>query len=129
MSASLDALKGDARPGQGASDPPAAGDAAIARPGGTEVDDLISKAALAVEGHADRRGDPRTRMTRLSADAAASLRSAIANETPTDAGQAPRGESRRGPSSTSSAEGTSRTALKFGARETDTESYQEEPRP
>ncbi len=55
------------------------------------VDDLISKAAVAVEGHAAAAQLSRARMARLSADAAATRRSAIVGETPTTPGMPSRG--------------------------------------
>lgn len=58
---------------------------------GGEVDDLISKAAVAVDSHATASQLARLRMARLSADAAASLRSAIIGETPTEPGMPRRG--------------------------------------
>ncbi|MFI5231591.1 MAG: hypothetical protein ACHQSE_03660 [Gemmatimonadales bacterium] len=84
MSASLDALKDDAEPAP-ANDPDAATSV------GTGVDDLISKAAVAVEGHAASAQLSRARMARLSADAAASLRSAIEGEGPSGPGEPPKG--------------------------------------
>lgn len=86
VSASLDALKDDA--GVEQVDPAPVEPAATE---GTEVDDLISKAAVAVEGHAAAAHTARLRMARLSADAAASLRSAIVGETPTEPGMPSRG--------------------------------------
>jgi hypothetical protein len=83
VSASLDAFKDDAEPAPNESVPGVVE--------GTEVDDLISKAAVAVEGHAATSQLARLRMARLSADAAASLRSAIVGETPTEPGQPGRG--------------------------------------
>jgi hypothetical protein len=83
VSASLDALKGESEPPAGEPTPPVTD--------GGEVDDLISKAAVAVDGHATVAQQSRLRMARLSADAAASLRSAIIGETPTVPGQPSRG--------------------------------------
>jgi hypothetical protein len=83
VSASLDALREDAgtpiaAPPSGASEAP-------------EVDDLIAKAAVALEGHASAAQAARTRMARLSADAAASLRSAIEGESPSGTERSARG--------------------------------------
>ena len=87
VSASLDAFKDGADPGAGESDSSAAEDTAGTAPAdGTEVDDLISKAAVAVEGHAASAQLSRFRMARLSADAAA-----IANEAPAVPGKPSRG--------------------------------------
>jgi hypothetical protein len=83
VSASLDAFKDDAEP--------AASESAPAVVEGTEVDDLISKAAVAVEGHAASTQALRVRMSRLSVDAAASLRSAIVGESPAEPGMPSRG--------------------------------------
>ncbi len=82
LSASLDALKDDAAPSVPEAAPNDAAD---------DVEDLISKAALAVDGHATAAQLSRTRMARLSSDAAASLRSAIIGETPTVPGMPRRG--------------------------------------
>jgi len=57
----------------------------------TEMDDLISKAAVAVEGHAAAAELSRVRMARLSTDAEKSLRSAIIGETPPQPGMPARG--------------------------------------
>ena len=84
VSASLDALKDDAEP------TPAADPVSRASEG-TEVDDLISKAAVAVDGHVASAQLSRARMARLSADAAASLRSAIEGESPSGPGEPPKG--------------------------------------
>ena len=83
VSASIDAFREDAEPVKVESGPVTVE--------GTEVDDLISKAAVAVEGHAASTQVSRLRMARLSADAAASLRSAIVGETPVEEGSGPRG--------------------------------------
>lgn len=83
VSASIDALKDDTEPATPDPAPPVAE--------GTEVDDLIAKAAVAVDGHATAAQASRLRMARLSADAAASLRSAIIGETPTMPGMPHRG--------------------------------------
>jgi len=83
VSASLDAFKDDADPAPAETVPSVAE--------GTEVDDLISKAAVAVEGHAASAQLSRSRMARLSADAAASLRSAIEGESPSGPGEPPKG--------------------------------------
>jgi hypothetical protein len=71
--------------------PAASGDTAVAAIEGSDVDDLISKAAVAVEGHAASAQSSRLRMARLSADAAASLRSALVGEAPIEEGSGPRG--------------------------------------
>lgn len=84
VSASLDAFKGDAESAPDIEPVPAVS-------GGTEVDDLISKAAVAVEGHAAAAQLSRARMARLSADAAATLRSAIEGESPSGPGEPPKG--------------------------------------
>ena len=98
VSASLDALKDDdaaagpasaVAPGEPATD--AATAAAAGAAAGGDVDDLISKAALAVEGHEASARVSRFRMARLSADAAATLRTAIAHEAPTQPGMPSRG--------------------------------------
>jgi hypothetical protein len=83
VSASMDAFKGGAEPAPAESGP--------AMTEGTEVDDLISKAAVAVEGHVASAQLSRSRMARLSADAAASLRSAIEGESPSGPGEPPKG--------------------------------------
>ena len=83
VSASIDAFNDDASP-------PSAEEQQAPVEGGP-VDDLISKAAVAVEGHAVAAELSRNRMARLSADAAASLRSAIIGETPTEPGMPARG--------------------------------------
>jgi hypothetical protein len=70
---------------------PPTGESAAPVIDGDEVDDLISKAAVAVDGHATLAQQSRLRMARLSADAAASLRSAIVGETPAVPGQPSRG--------------------------------------
>lgn len=64
---------------------------AAAGAAGGEVDDLIAKAAAAVEAHGAAAQLSRFRMARLSADAASTLRSAIAHETPTVPGKPSRG--------------------------------------
>lgn len=83
VSASIDAFREDADPA-----PEETGPVVVE---GTEVDDLISKAAVAVEGHAASAQSSRNRMARLSAESAASLRSAIIFETPTEVGKPSRG--------------------------------------
>jgi hypothetical protein len=83
VSASLDAFKEGAEP-EPEGPPPDA-------PEETEVDDLIAKAAVAVEEHATASQLSRQRMARLSADAASSLRSAIEAEAPSGPGHPPRG--------------------------------------
>jgi hypothetical protein len=83
VSASLDAFKEGTEPAPTESAPVATG-AGV-------VDDLISKAAVAVEGHAASAQVSRLRMARLTADAAASLRSAIEGESPSGPGEPPKG--------------------------------------
>jgi hypothetical protein len=83
VTASLNAFKDDAEP--------ALAEAVPALVDAVEVDDLISTAAVAVEGHAAATQLSRLRMARLSADAAASLRSAIEGESPSGPGQPARG--------------------------------------
>jgi hypothetical protein len=58
---------------------------------GTVVDDLISKAAVAVEAHVVTAQVARSRMAKLSAEAAASLRAAIEGEAPAPPGAPSRG--------------------------------------
>jgi hypothetical protein len=73
VSASLDAFRGDAEPPDT--------DVIVESTGeGTVVDDLISKAAIAVDAHMVTAQVARSRMAKLSAEAAASLRSAIEGE-------------------------------------------------
>ena len=58
---------------------------------GTDLEDLIAKAAVAVEAHAESAQRSRFRLARLSLDAEASLRSAIAGESSTVPGAPSRG--------------------------------------
>jgi hypothetical protein len=83
VTASLEAIREITEPPTGESTPPPID--------GDQVDDLISKAAVAVDGHATVAQQSRLRMARLSADAAASLRSAIVGETPSVPGQPSKG--------------------------------------
>jgi hypothetical protein len=83
VSASLEALHDETEPTQGDVPEPARNESG--------VDDLISKAAVAVEGHVAAAQLSRLRMARLSSDAAASLKSAIEGESPSGPGDPPRG--------------------------------------